>query len=144
MEYTDKDGRGQQMYSWLRNPSTENWCSKKKSSRDRVIITFLHRRRYLYKHACRGFNQCLQQEFLYVLMLGTWQILPGVAGKSREEEETPAQAEARQNAYKELKIGSFARIWSWMKRSTSQWANKLQVYMNVAIIQSPIEKYSWS
>lgn len=45
---------------------------------------------------------------------------PGVAGKSREEEETPAQAEARQNAYKELKIGSFARIWSWMKRSTSQ------------------------
>lgn len=41
-------------------------------------------------------------------------------GKSREEEETPAQAEARQNAYKELKIGSFARIWSWMKQSTSQ------------------------
>ncbi|XP_057769293.1 chaperone protein dnaJ C76, chloroplastic-like [Salvia miltiorrhiza] len=41
-------------------------------------------------------------------------------GKSRDEKETPAQAEARENAYKELNIGNFARIWSWLKRSTSK------------------------
>ncbi|KAL7100662.1 hypothetical protein ACP275_08G009100 [Erythranthe tilingii] len=36
------------------------------------------------------------------------------------EEETPAQAKARENAYRELKKGSFDRIWSWMKKITGQ------------------------
>ncbi|KAK4392967.1 Chaperone protein dnaJ C76, chloroplastic [Sesamum angolense] len=40
--------------------------------------------------------------------------------KSTDEEETPAQAQARESAYRELKVGRFARLWSWMKRSTSQ------------------------
>ncbi|XP_047956513.1 chaperone protein dnaJ C76, chloroplastic-like [Salvia hispanica] len=42
-------------------------------------------------------------------------------GSSRDNEETQAQAEARKNAYEELKIGRFARIWSWMKQSTSNF-----------------------
>ncbi|KAK4477373.1 hypothetical protein RD792_016594 [Penstemon davidsonii] len=34
-----------------------------------------------------------------------------------KEEETPAQARARESAYMELKNGNFARFWSWMKKS---------------------------
>ncbi|KAK6155211.1 hypothetical protein DH2020_009459 [Rehmannia glutinosa] len=37
--------------------------------------------------------------------------------KSTDEMETPAQAQARENAYRELKIHTFARIWSWVKKS---------------------------
>ncbi|KAL7140771.1 hypothetical protein ABFS83_08G009000 [Erythranthe nasuta] len=36
------------------------------------------------------------------------------------EKETPAQAKARENAYRELKKGSFDRIWSWMKKITGK------------------------
>ncbi|KAI3474909.1 hypothetical protein Pfo_030220, partial [Paulownia fortunei] len=43
-----------------------------------------------------------------------------IYAQSTDEEETPAQAQARESAYRELKIGSFARIWSWMKKSSGQ------------------------
>ncbi|KAI3452457.1 hypothetical protein Pfo_009121 [Paulownia fortunei] len=43
-----------------------------------------------------------------------------IYAQSTDEEETPGQAQARESAYRELKIGSFARIWSWMKKSSGQ------------------------
>ncbi|KAG8384853.1 hypothetical protein BUALT_Bualt04G0161600 [Buddleja alternifolia] len=42
------------------------------------------------------------------------------AHESSEEEETPAQAKARESAYMELNVGSFARIWGWMKKITGK------------------------
>ncbi|PIN21828.1 hypothetical protein CDL12_05461 [Handroanthus impetiginosus] len=41
------------------------------------------------------------------------------AQSSNEEEETPAQAQARESAYRELKMENFARIWSWIKKSNT-------------------------
>lgn len=35
-----------------------------------------------------------------------------------KEEETPAQAQARDSAYRELKFGTFGRMWSWLKENT--------------------------
>ncbi|KAH6774415.1 hypothetical protein C2S51_012819 [Perilla frutescens var. frutescens] len=60
--------------------------------------------------AAKSFNKQLEQQEESKQRQGT----------SKDEEETPAQAEAREHAYKELQTRGFARIWSWMKRSTGK------------------------
>ncbi|GER47974.1 heat shock protein binding protein [Striga asiatica] len=37
--------------------------------------------------------------------------------KSTDEDETHAQAEARESAYREIKIQSFTRFWNWVKKT---------------------------
>ena len=113
MAYLEEAGKDLQMFSWLLSPSPSSWNSRLRQNTIKVmIITFTTLQSdWMCYNSLRQYN--CSTILLSYTMLSTNRVL--LAARATREEETPAQAEARANASRKLKMDRFSRFQNWVK-----------------------------